>query len=257
MMTQEQRLHFLINYLLHESERYSDIRIPNDINEQKNLFRALVNLREPKDIAESFITIQNAYLKQEIKEKGMTDGNTLPFVENKISLWQGDITTLQCSAIVNAANSALLGCFVPGHTCIDNAIHTFSGVQLRMECAALMQQQGSAEKTGKAKMTGAYNLPCDYVLHTVGPIVDDHVTEHHRDQLAACYRSCLSMAEKNGIQSIAFPCISTGEFRFPHRQAAEIAVYTVRHHLQKTKIERVIFNVFKDEDREMYETLLG
>ena len=256
-MTQEERLIFMIKYLSGENTRYSDIAVPRGISDKKALFRALVNVREPRKISEEFIKIQDEYLKCEIKSKGITDGGALPFAEEKISLWQGDITTLKCGAIVNAANSAMLGCFVPCHKCIDNAIHTFSGVQLRLECAYLMQKRGFAADTGGACITGAYNLPSDYVLHTVGPIVSGALAEKHCEMLAKCYNSCLDIAEQNGIKSVAFPCISTGEFHFPNRKAAEIAVDTVRRRVKNSTVERVIFNVFKDDDRKIYEKLLG
>ncbi len=256
-MTQEQRLIFLIKYLLNESKKYSDICIPNDTAEQMALFRSLVNVREPREISAKFIKIQDDYLRHEIGAKGITDADALQFAESKISLWQGDITTLKCSAIVNAANSAMLGCFVPCHKCIDNAIHTFSGVQLRLECAEIMRKQGFAEQTGTAKITKAYNLPCDYILHTVGPVANGVLDEWHRKKLANCYNSCIDLAEQNGIKSIAFPCISTGEFHFPNEPAAEIAIDTVRCRLKNSTVERVIFNVFKDEDRKIYEKFLG
>lgn len=170
-MTQDERLDFLIEYLLNESSEFAAIRVPSSKAERRKLLRSLLNVREPKEISDEFIKIQDEFLKTEIAEKGISDGAALPFAENKISLWQGDITTLKCGAIVNAANSALLGCFVPMHKCIDNAIHTFAGAELRLECAKIMKKQGFAEKTGSAKITKAYNLPCDYILHTVGPVV--------------------------------------------------------------------------------------
>ena len=256
-MTQEQRLLYLIRYLLQESGQFSLFPIPTALSEQKKLFRSLVNIREPKEISSAFIEIQDAYLREEIAEKGVTDGNSLPFAEEKISVWQGDITLLKCSAIVNAANSAMLGCFVPCHKCIDNAIHTYAGVELRAECAEIMRKQGCTEKNGDAKITGAYNLPSDYILHTVGPIVNGVLTDKHRKLLAECYKSCLTLAEEHDIKSLAFPCISTGEFHFPNKPAAEIAVEVVRNYLKKSSIERVIFNVFRDEDRKIYEKLLG
>ena len=174
-------------------------------------------------------------------------------------LWRGDITALRCDAIVNAANSGMTGCYVPNHRCIDNCIHTFAGVQLRLYCEEMMEAQGHAEPTGQAKITPAYNLPCRYVLHTVGPIVGGRLTETHCRQLADCYRSCLSLAAENELKSVAFCCISTGEFHFPNEKAAEIAVATVKEFLaqNKTSVEKVIFNVFKDRDREIYEELLG
>ena len=256
-MTQNERLMFLIKYLKNENPQYRDLQVPCSCEEQKILFRSLVNLREPKEASDEFLKIQNEYLKYEINTKSITNSDNLPFYENKISLWQGDITTLKCGAIVNAANSAMLGCFVPCHKCIDNAIHTFSGVQLRLECNDIMQKQGFSEQTGKAKITKAYNLPCDYILHTVGPVVNGILTEKHCRLLSACYNSCLNLAEQSGIRSIAFPCISTGEFHFPNEKAAEIAVNTVRNYLQNSEIERVIFNVFKDDDKRIYERLLG
>lgn len=256
-MTREQQLNFLIKYLLDESGEYSDFCIPSGIAEKKTVLRSLMNIRRPKEAADEFLKIQDEYLKCELEKKGITDAESLPLAEKKISLWQGDITTLKCGAIVNAANSAMLGCFVPCHKCIDNAIHTFSGVQLRLECAKIMQRQGYAEKTGTAKITAAYNLPCDYVLHTVGSVVSGSLTEKHCRQLADCYNSCMTLAEENGIKSIAFPCISTGEFHFPNGRAAEIAVAAVRNRLYNSTVERVIFNVFKDTDRKIYEKLLG
>ncbi len=231
--------------------------MPESTAEQKSLLRSLMNVRAPKAADDDFMKIQDEYLKCEISQKGITDSDTLPFSEEKLSLWQGDITTLKCGAIVNAANSALLGCFVPCHKCIDNAIHTFSGIGLRLECANIMEKQGFDEYTGRAKITKAYNLPCGHVLHTVGPIVNGRLTDRHCELLASCYISCMELAEQNKIRSIAFPCISTGEFHFPNEKAAKIAVNTVRERLKNSALERVVFNVFKDEDRRIYEKLLG
>lgn len=256
-MTQAERRIFLIKYLLGESDRYTDIHVPRGASEQRTLLRSLMNVRAPGEASKEFIKIQDEYLKHEIKAKGITDAAVLPLAEDGICLWQGDITTLRCGAVVNAANSAMLGCFVPCHKCIDNAIHTFAGIDLRLECAEIMRRQGFAEQTGTAKITRAYNLPSDYILHTVGPVVNGGLTERHFRLLAACYESCFDLAEKNGIKSIAFPCISTGEFRFPNAQAAETAVETVRNRMKNTVVERVIFNVFKDEDRILYSRLLG
>lgn len=190
--------------------------------------------------------------------KGITDLADLTPVQEGLYLWQGDITTLKCDAIVNAANSQMLGCFVPCHGCIDNAIHTYAGVQLRLACAELMRTQNHEEPTGRAKITPAYNLPCQYVLHTVGPIIRGRLTKREEELLASCYCSCLELAGKNGVRSIAFCCISTGEFRFPNERAAEIAVETVKAYRQETQsgIE-VIFNVFKQMDYEIYRNLLG
>lgn len=199
-----------------------------------------------------------AYLKEEIKEKHITKLSDLELSQEGIYLWQGDITTIECDAIVNAANSGMTGCYVPNHRCIDNCIHTFAGVQLRNECARIMQEQGFEEPTGKAKITKAYNLPCKYILHTVGPVISGRLTRRDKELLASCYRSCLELAEEYKVKSIAFCCISTGEFHFPIRYAAEIAVQTIMDYRRETgSAMEVIFNVFKDQDKEIYEKLLG
>ncbi|MCM1367261.1 MAG: protein-ADP-ribose hydrolase [Roseburia sp.] len=221
-------------------------------------FRALVNVRMPKAASGEFLRLQDEYLQGVLQEKGVTDIDSLTPIKGDVYLWQGDITTLRCDGIVNAANSALLGCFCPNHKCIDNAIHTFAGVQLRLECADIMKAQGHEEPTGKAKITGAYNLPCKYVLHTVGPIVYGSLTDTHERQLSDCYRSCLELADKHGLQSLAFCCISTGEFHFPNERAAEIAVRTVAEYKRQTQSKiKVIFNVFKEVDRDIYAKILG
>ncbi|MDE6201411.1 MAG: protein-ADP-ribose hydrolase [Clostridiales bacterium] len=226
--------------------------------EKGRYFRALVNVRMPKAASAEFLQLQDEYLQEQLRIKGVTDIADLNPVAPDIYLWQGDITTLKCDGIVNAANSQMLGCFYPNHGCIDNAIHTFAGVQLRLECAGIMEAQGSPEHTGGAKITRGYNLPCKYVLHTVGPIVYGGLTQKHEEQLASCYRSCLELADINGLQSIAFCCISTGEFRFPNERAAEIAVATVSEYKQKTHSKiKVVFNVFKDYDYDIYAGLLG
>ena len=204
------------------------------------------------------MAVQDAYLQEETRKKGVTALSDLEPVQKGIYLWRGDITTLQCDGIVNAANSQMLGCFCPNHGCIDNAIHTFAGVQLRLACAELMRKQGHEEETGKAKITPAFNLPCRYVIHTVGPIIRGQVTKSDKNALASCYRSCLELAEQNGVKSIAFCCISTGEFHFPNDKAAEIAVQTVKDFKSQTHSEiEVIFNVFKDIDYKIYRELLG
>ena len=197
-------------------------------------------------------------MQEELRRKGITELSNLTPVQEGIYLWQGDITTLSCDAIVNAANSQMLGCFHPCHGCIDNAIHTYAGIQLRLACAELMEQQGHEEETGKAKITPAFNLPCRYVLHTVGPIVQGWLTKKDKELLASCYRSCLALAEKNNLRNVAFCCISTGEFHFPNDKAAQIAIQTVKEYRQETHTKmEVIFNVFKDEDDKIYRRLLG
>ncbi len=256
-MTQNERLYFLLNYLIKESKDYSDIDIPFETSKQKRLLRSLMNIRPPKAAAAEFLRIQDEYLKHEIQRRGITDAANLVPLRDRMCVWQGDITTLKCGAIVNAANSAMLGCFVPCHGCIDNAIHTYAGVQLRTQCDRLMKQQGHSEPTGQAKITAAYNLPCDCIIHTVGPIVQGALTERDCALLKSCYIQCLKVAKDNNIKSIAFCCISTGEFHFPNKAAAEIAINTVTEYLKNSEIERVIFNVFKDSDKEIYTELLG
>ena len=257
-MTHEENRIYLIKSLLAEQPRYKNIEIPADEKRQKDLLRSLMNVRMPAPISDEYIEIESEYLKEETAAKGITRLAGLKPVEDGIYLWQGDITTLACDAIVNAANSQMLGCFQPLHNCIDNCIHTFAGLRLRNKCAEIMQKQGHEEPTGQAKITPAYDLPCKYVIHTVGPIVNGYLTARHEELLASSYRSCLALADENGLGSIAFCCISTGVFGFPRDRAAEIAVRTVHEYKAKThsKIE-VIFNVFKDEDHDIYRKLLG
>lgn len=223
-MTQTERREYLISALLKEQPKHGKIVIPASEQEQKRLLRSLFNIRLPRAAGRGFLEVQDAYLQEEIRRKGITDIKELKPVRGGIYLWQGDITTLKCDGIVNAANSQMLGCFCPNHGCIDNAIHTYAGIQLRLACAKLMERQGHDEETGKAKITSAFNLPCKYVLHTVGPIVQGYLTRRDCELLASCYRSCLELAAQNSLESIAFCCISTGEFHFPPREAAEIAV---------------------------------
>lgn len=258
-MTHSEKRLYLIKELLSEMPQYRDMDIPDNAEEQKRLLRSLMNIRSPRPIGTEFLKVQDEYLNEEVKEKGVTDCDTLPVspINDRLALWRGDITTLKIDVIVNAANSALRGCFVPCHSCVDNIIHSVSGIQLRLVCDELMTEQGYDEPTGKAKITPAFNLPCRYVLHTVGPIVHGQLTEQHCRQLADCYRSCLELATSKGIKSIAFCCISTGEFHFPQKKAAEIAVQTVSEFLQTdTQIEKVIFNVFKQEDFDIYKSIL-
>ena len=256
-MNQAQRRLFLIQSLLKERPQFSGIDIPTEADSQQQLLRGLMNIRNPEPIATDFLKIQDDYLQDETAAKGVTDVTKLVPVQPRLYLWQGDITTLRCDAIVNAANSGMTGCYIPNHRCIDNAIHTFAGVELRLTCEQLMEQQGYPEPTGQAKITPAFNLPCRYVLHTVGPIISGIVTKEDKELLASCYRSCLELAAENGLESVAFCCISTGEFHFPNDLAAEIAVRTVKEFLKKqTSVKKVIFNVFKDLDKAIYEKLL-
>ena len=261
------RLDFLIDYLIDEDPQYSEMRIPEDLQGKRDLFRDLRNVREPKPVSEEFLRLQDEELQAQLQEKGIVElvdimdvGRDAPWhvsTGKQLLLWQGDITRLRVDAIVNAANAQMLGCFHPLHGCIDNAIHSAAGVQLREECHRLMQQQGHLEPTGRAKITKAYNLPCKYVIHTVGPIVPTGIpTPMQKEQLTSCYRSIMQLADENHLESIAFCCISTGEIRFPNQLAAGIAVRTVKDYLTvhpDCSIKQVVFNVFKDEDKRIYE----
>ena len=256
-MTRSEQLDFLIAALKAESPRYRNLMTPSDPDEKWRLFRALVNMRLPEPIGAEFLRVQDAFLKELIAEKGVTDVGELTPIRDRLYLWRGDMTTLNVDGIVNAANSALLGCFAPGHGCIDNAIHTYAGVQLRLACREAMDRQGYPEPTGRAKITPAFNLPSRFVLHTVGPIIRGRLTAADRDLLACCYRSCLEAAAANGLESLAFCCISTGEFRFPRQDAAEIAVDTVEKFVRGSAFPlKVVFNVFSDPDERIYRTIL-
>lgn len=260
-MTRSEQIRFLVAQLLEEMPEYraQAAQFPPDEASQRRLLRCLMNVRPPLPIAPGFLAVQDALLTQEVRKKGIVSVDSLPETSLPgIFLWQGDITRLAADAIVNAANAALLGCFIPCHGCIDNAIHSAAGVQLRAACSRLMQQQGSEEPAGTAKLTPGYNLPARYVLHTVGPIVQGRVTGRDRETLASCYRSCLELAAAHGLKSVAFCCISTGEFHFPPSEAAEIAVSAVRQFLRLNDGGmRVIFNVFKGSDYDIYRKLLG
>ena len=256
-MNQSEKRLFLIQSLLKERPEYRDMNIPSEPERQRQLLRGLMNIRAPKRIGADFLKTQDSYLQGETAAKGITDVTDLTPIQPGLYLWQGDITTLKCDAIVNAANSGMTGCYIPNHRCIDNAIHTYAGVELRLACAELMEQQGYPEPTGQAKITPAFNLPCRFVLHTVGPIINGCMTEKDKKLLESCYRSCLELAAENGLESVTFCCISTGEFHFPNELAAEIAVQTVRSFMKKqTSVKKVIFNVFKDLDKRIYEKLL-
>lgn len=262
-MDRSENIRSVIQTLLDERPEYANLQIPDSLLEQRKMMRALLNVRPPHPVSEDLIKAQDMELQRQLAEKGIVAlSGIMPCrVDERLRLWQGDITRLQVDAIVNAANSALLGCFVPMHRCIDNAIHSAAGVQLRLTCDRLMQAQGYPEPIGQAKITDGYNLPASYVLHTVGPIVRDAKhTPQQEKQLANCYRSCLTLADAHDLQSIAFCCISTGEFGFPQKRAAEIAVSTVRAYLDSTVttgINSVIFNVFKDDDLSIYRNLLS
>ena len=258
-MNRFEQIQYLNRWLLDEMPEYKEqaAQFPQEPTAQRRLLRSLMNVRPPRRTDWAFLKIQDAYLQGETAAKGITDIADLTPIQPGLYLWQGDITTLRCDAIVNAANSGMTGCYIPNHRCIDNAIHTYAGVELRLACEELMEQQGYPEPTGQAKITPAFNLPCRYVLHTVGPIISGRVTKADKELLASCYRSCLELATENALESVAFCCISTGEFHFPNDLAAEIAVATVKEFLKKqTSVKKVIFNVFKDLDKTIYEKQL-
>lgn len=263
---QEERLDYLIGKLCEEPAHYRDIQVMQMGGYDKRRFlRSLMNVRMPGPVSEEFLQVQDAFLLEEARKKGIVVLEQIPSVReqycsdkpyaDRISIWQGDITRLSVDAIVNAANSQMLGCFVPCHSCIDNAIHWAAGIQLREECARIMRQKGHEEPAGQAVITKAYNLPCKYVIHTVGPVVGKKLTGQDCELLKSCYTSCLETAEREGVRSIAFCCISTGEFHFPNDKAASLAVETVGRFLGHSSIRRVVFNVYKDEDLRLYERI--
>lgn len=271
---QEKRLDYLLEGFKAEVPEYRRVKIPADSESKRRLLRSLMNVRSPKPASSEMLSVQDAYLKGRALEKGIVNirdmatvkdslGSTHPFADY-ISIWQGDITRIAADAIVNAANSQMLGCFIPMHNCIDNCIHTYAGVQLREECSrrmgSLRLKFGDEydQPTAVPMLTDAYNLPAKKVIHIVGPIVDYKPAVWHEEKLAQCYSSVLDMCRDNGLRSVAFCCISTGVFNFPNKLAAEIAVNTVSEWLAACPgcIDRVVFNVFKDEDRQYYEELL-
>ena len=264
-MTQEQRLDFLLEEFKADSDEYKNLKTPKDTEEKRRVLRSLMNIRMPKNMAEDVVTVQDEYLKERATDKGVVELSDIPVIRDGLSVWQGDITRLAVDTIVNAANSQMLGCFIPMHTCIDNCIHTFAGIQLREECNRQMNELRAKygwnyeQPTAVPMLTDAYNLPAKKVIHIVGPIVEYKLTPALEKDLADCYRNTLDMCMENGLKSVAFCCISTGVFRFPNGRAAEIAVQTVREWLTEHdgQMERVIFNVFKDEDKEIYEGLLS
>ena len=256
-MNQEERKLYLIGRLLDEMPQYRDITVPEDSEGRWRLLRSLFNVRPAGIPDEDFLSVQDAFLQEMTAEKGITEATELtPAEGERIFLWQGDITTLRADAVVNAANSALLGCWQPLHGCIDNILHTMSGVQLRAACAEIMAAQGHEEPIGCAKITPGFNLPASYVIHTVGPAPMGILRKTHYEQLASCYRSCMEAAEKQGCKSLAFCCISTGVFGFPQKEAAETAVRTVREYLPGSTLRQIIFNVFTDADLRIYRRIL-
>ena len=257
-MNQDDRRKYLIKGLLKERPEYENMQIPTDTSEQKMLLRSLMNIRMPGKMDHAFLQIQDAYLSEENEKKGIVTLADIREVQPDLSIWKGDITRLEVDAIVNAANKTLLGCMKPLHDCVDNAIHTYAGVQLRQACFELILEQGYEDPVGMAKITPAYNLPSAFVIHTVGPKIVDQPTQIDEDLLAKSYLSVLALAEKNNIESIAIPCLSTGDFNFPKQEAAKIAIQTVRTFIDESSIiKKVIFNVFDDENLAIYQKLLA
>ena len=257
-MDQEERRRYLLGALLRENPAFTGTEIPGDEGAQRRLLRGLMNIRPPREADGEFLRVQDAYLQVSLRERGVTRVEELRPVEEGLFLWRGDITTLRCGAIVNAANGGMTGCYQPCHGCIDNCIHTYAGVQLRLRCAQIMARQGHEEPPGRAKITPAYNLPCRYVIHTVGPVVQGALTPWHEETLAKCYRACLALADESGVDSIALCCIATGVYGFPQEAAARIAVGTVRRYLEETDSGmKVIFNVYTGRDEDIYRGLLG
>ena len=261
IMTQEERLDALLKYFLSETKEYNYYEIPDSYSAKRVLLRGILNVRMPKAVPTDILLMQDEFLKLEAKEKGIVTLSDIPISEGNISIWQGDITRLKVDVIVNAANSEMLGCFIPCHRCIDNAIHTAAGVELRDECNRIMSAKRKKygywyqEETGDAMLTPGFNLPAKYIIHTVGPICRHRVTEKNKKELVSCYSSSLHLAREHGLSSIAFPCISTGEFGYPNEEAAIIAIETVRK--EGKGFNRIIFNVFKDLDNEIYHHLLS
>ena len=248
-----EKIDYLIEYLLKESGREN---FDYNNRDKKSLYRALVNVRQANPISEDFLKVEDEYLQEELQKQNITNVDDIK-ANNKIALWQGDITKLKINAIVNAGNSQGLGCFLPNHNCIDNQINTFAGVRLRLACNEIMKDLNYNLETGKAIITKGYNLPCKYVIQTVGPIIENEVTDQKENELANCYINSLKLAVDNGIKTIAFPCISTGVFRFPKDRACKIAIESVKDFLKENnKIEKIVFNVYSDEDLEIYKNEL-
>lgn len=263
-MTQEQRLDLLVEAFKADSVTYKDIQTPEDTEGKRRLLRSLMNIRMPGEMDERILAAQDEYLRERIRENGIVRPEDIPVMRNGMSVWQGDITRLAADAIVNAANSQMLGCFIPMHSCIDNCIHTFAGIQLRQECKKQMDLLRARygddyeQPTAVPMLTDGYNLPAGKIVHIVGPIAADGLTDELEKDLADCYSNTLDLCARSGIGSVAFCCISTGVFRFPNDRAARIAVETVDRWLREHEgqVGRVIFDVFRDEDRRYYEELL-
>lgn len=230
---------------------------PGDLSTQEkaDCFRSLCNVRPPLPVSDAFLALQDRYLQDKTIERGVVNVARLEYADS-IALWQGDITRLNSDAIVNACNSALLGCFQPLHNCIDNVIHSNAGVQVRRDCHEIMQ--GSQLPNGEGVVTSAYNLPSKFIFHTVGPMVrGGYPSERHQADLRRCYRSCLEKAVELDIETLAFCCLSTGLYGYPKDLAARVAVATVREWLSTNGDLKIIFNLFLDEDKAHYERELS
>ena len=250
------KIDYLIDELIKEDQRFSNIEIPDNIEDKKDLYRALRNIREPKPISGEYLSIQDEYLKEEIKNKGIVNEKDIPYDLDIISIWLGDITTLKCDCIVNACNSYLLGCFNHKHRCIDNTIHSFAGMQLREECNNIMK--GKLLPNGEVVLTQGYNLPSKYIIQTVGPEINGTLTNKDRTDLEKCYYNSLELAKEKHLRTIAFPCISTGLFGFPKDEASRIAIKTITDYLKNNAyyFDHIIFNVFSEEDYNLYKNNL-
>lgn len=261
---QDQRLDYLVDAFKKDSVQYKELETPKETEGKRRILRSLMNIRMPRKMDKAVLSVQDEYLQERVRENGIVELDDIPMIRDRMSIWQGDIARLAVDAIVNAANSQMLGCFVPMHTCIDNCIHTFAGVELRAECSRQMNQlrlkygKDYEQPTAVPMLTDAYNLPAKKVIHVVGPIVRYELTPELEKDLADCYRNTLDMCLEHDLKSVAFCCISTGVFHFPNKQAAEIVVSTVDSWLSQHPgaMERVIFNVFKDEDKTYYEELI-
>jgi O-acetyl-ADP-ribose deacetylase (regulator of RNase III) len=239
-----------------QSDETLDLSAIANEDDRWALFRGLVNVRDNYQPSQDYLLAEGSVLQAKLSPAASSDQWQKSQDDKQIFLWQGDIARLKVDAIVNAANKDGLGCFIPNHHCIDNTIHTMAGAQVRTDMANVLD--GRKLPVGKVKVTKAYNLPSQFIFHTVGPMIfKEPVSQMNQDLLAACYRNCLVEADARGIGSIAFCSISTGEFHFPKVLARDIAIQTVRDYLRSTKSQlQVVFNVFSDEDLALYQDIL-
>ena len=261
-----EELDYLIDYLINENDKISINSKPTNLREKQDLYHALVNIRQPKDITDEYIHYEDKYLQKLLDDSIVTSCDDISLIDeiypdnklengDKLAIWQGDITKLYVDAIVNAANSRGLGCFVPLHRCIDNQINTYAGIKLRLECNEYMKSINYHLNTSEAFITGAYNLPSNHIIHTVGPIITDSVTAEDKKLLEYCYINSLELAKKYDIKNIAFPCISTGEFKYPKTDACKCVLKCVDKYLDDNRdnFDKIIFNLYTNEDVMIYE----